>query len=464
VDVTVPQLGETVAEATVTRWLKRVGEPVREGEPLFEVATDKVDTEVPAAAGGTLSEILVAEDQTVPVGTTIAVISAAERQSGPSAPASPAPAAPAGAVPANGNRGRVPRHHLLTPLVRRLLSENGLTPADVTGTGPQGKVTRQDVLAAAARKPAGEGNGAPPHAAADPPAAVPPAAAAVPGAAAPVPGAAPPAPPAPVPTAPAPRPVHEPEPVAPAPARPIPVSAALAEEATVVPFSTIRRRTAEHMVASKAISPHTLMAIEVDYSRVDSVRVPAAAAWKAAEGTGLTYLPFVARAVVDAIAAFPHINASVDGDRLLVHRRVNLGIAVDLDGDGLVVPVIRDADGKRLRAISREVADLARRARALKLTPDEFAAGTFTISNPGPYGTLITGAIISQPQVAILATDAVRPRPVAVPADGGYAVAVHPVGNLALNFDHRAIDGGYAARFLNKIKEILERRDWASEL
>jgi 2-oxoglutarate dehydrogenase E2 component (dihydrolipoamide succinyltransferase) len=246
--------------------------------------------------------------------------------------------------------------------------------------------------------------------------------------------------------------------------RPIPVSAALAADATVVPFSTIRRRTAEHMVASKAISPHTLMAIEVDYSRVDSVRVPAAAAWKAAEGTSLTYLPFAARAVVDAIAAFPHVNASVDGDRLLVHRRVNLGIAVDLDGDGLVVPVIRDADGKRLRAISREVADLARRARALKLTPDEFAAGTFTISNPGPYGTLITGAIISQPQVAILATDAVRPRPVAVPADGGYAVAVHPVGNLALNFDHRAIDGGYAARFLNKIKEILEQRDWASEL
>ncbi|HYZ54134.1 MAG TPA: 2-oxo acid dehydrogenase subunit E2, partial [Streptosporangiaceae bacterium] len=243
-----------------------------------------------------------------------------------------------------------------------------------------------------------------------------------------------------------------------------PVSPALAEEATVVPFSTIRRRTAQHMVASKAISPHTLMAIEVDYSRVDAVRVPAAAGWKAAEGTSLTYLPFIARAVVDAIAAFPHVNASVDGDRLLVHRRVNLGIAVDLDGDGLVVPVIRDADGKRLRAISREVAALARRARALKLTPDEFANGTFTISNPGPYGTLITGAIISQPQVAILATDAVRPRPVAVPADGGYAVAVHPVGNLALNFDHRAIDGGYAARFLSKIKEILEQRDWASEL
>jgi 2-oxoglutarate dehydrogenase E2 component (dihydrolipoamide succinyltransferase) len=436
VDVTVPQLGETVAEATVTRWLKRVGEPVREGEPLFEVATDKVDTEVPAAAGGTLSEILVPEDQTVPVGTRIAVISAA----GPAPAASPpAPApAPAASPPANGNGdgGRRPRHHLLTPLVRRLLTEHGLTPADVTGTGPQGKVTRQDVLAAAARKTPTAGNGTP----------------------APAPAAAPPAaaPAAPAPAAPAPAPGAAP--------RPIAVNPALAAEATVVPFSTIRRRTAEHMVASKAISPHTMMAIEADFSRVDAVRVPAAGSWKAAEGTSLTYLPFVARAVVDAIAAFPHVNASVDGDRLLVHRRVNLGIAVDLDGDGLVVPVIRDADGKRLRAISREVADLARRARALTLTPDEFAAGTFTISNPGPYGTLMTSAIISQPQVAILATDAVRPRPVAVATGGGYAVAVHPVGNLVLNFDHRAIDGGYAARFLSTIKEILEQRDWSAEL
>ena len=437
-DVTVPQLGETVAEATVTRWLKRVGEPVREGEPLFEVATDKVDTEVPAAAGGTLSEILVPEDQTVPVGTRIAVISAA----GPPPVASPPAPAPASAASpsadgnGNGNGGRRPRHHLLTPLVRRLLTEHGLTPADVTGTGPQGKVTRQDVLAAAARKTPTAGNGTP----------------------APAPAAAPPAaaPAAPAPAAPAPAPGAAP--------RPIAINPALAEEATVVPFSTIRRRTAEHMVASKAISPHTMMAIEADFSRVDAVRVPAAGSWKAAEGSSLTYLPFVARAVVDAIAAFPHVNASVDGDRLLVHRRVNLGIAVDLDGDGLVVPVIRDADGKRLRAISREVADLARRARALTLTPDEFAAGTFTISNPGPYGTLMTSAIISQPQVAILATDAVRPRPVAVATDGGYAVAVHPVGNLVLNFDHRAIDGGYAARFLSTIKEILEQRDWSAEL
>lgn len=392
-DVTMPQLGETVSEATVTCWRKRVGDRVREGEPLFDVATDKVDSEIPATVDGILREILVAEDETVPVGTRLAVI---------------VPSVEPDAEPdAEGNgQHRLPRHHQLTPLVRRLLREHNLTAAQVVGTGPNGRITRHDVRAAAAR-------------------------------------------PAPVAT-PAPAPVAEP-----VPAGSYPVSPALAAEAEPVPFNRIRRRTAEHMVASKAISPHTLMVMEVDYARVDAVRA----------GTGLTYLPFVARATVDALAAFPHLNASVAGDRLLVHRQVNLGIAVDLDGDGLVVPVIRGADGLRLRALARAVVDLAGRARAAGLGPDEFADGTFTISNPGPYGTLLTAAIINQPQVAILATDAVRPRPVAVPMpDGGYAVAVHPVGNLALTFDHRAVDGGYAGRFLNRLKEILEQRDWTAEL
>jgi 2-oxoglutarate dehydrogenase E2 component (dihydrolipoamide succinyltransferase) len=434
-----PQLGETVAEATVTRWLKQIGDPVREGEPLFEVATDKVDTEIPAAADGTLSEILVTEDQTVPVGSRLAVINSGASATSPVGPV--AAAAPVVAIaPANGH-GWLPRHHQLTPLVRRLLREHNLTSDKVVGSGLHGRITRQDVWAAAERTAAGTAVAAP--------APVP-----VPVTAAPAPAAAS----APVPTL-------VPAAVATAPVRPIPVSPALVAEATVVPFSRMRRRTAEHMLASKAISPHTLMAIEVDYSRVDAVRTAVAEQWKATEGFSLTYLPFLARAVVDAIAAFPYLNASVEDDQLLVHRRVNLGIAVDLDGDGLVVPVVRDADGKRLRAISRDVAHLASRARASKLSPDEFAAGTFTISNPGPYGTLLTGAIINQPQVAILATDAVRPRPVAVPTgDGGYAVAVHPVGNLALTFDHRAVDGGYAARFLNRLKEILEQRDWATEL
>jgi 2-oxoglutarate dehydrogenase E2 component (dihydrolipoamide succinyltransferase) len=451
VDVTVPQLGETVAEATITRWLKQVGDPVREGEPLFEVATDKVDTEVPATAEGTLSEILVTEDQTVPVGTRIAVIASGERPTtGPDAPTARNGHRPSAEPSVTGNDDRSPRHHLLTPLVRRLLREHGLTAEQIVGIGPQDRITRQDVLVAAERKSAGAVGGL---ANASPSGT---------GSRAPVAPTASAASPVPAGTTPA--------SAAPAPAgsvavKAISISPALFEEATVVPFSTIRRRTAEHMVASKAISPHSLMALEVDYSRVDFVRTAVAQRWKATEGTSLTYLPFIARAVADAIAGFPHVNASVEGDRLLVHRRVNLGIAVDLDGDGLVVPVIRDAEGKRLRAISREVADLARRARASKLTPDEFAAGTFTISNPGPYGTLLTGAIINQPQVAILATDAVRPKPVAVStADGGYAVAVHPIGNLVLNFDHRAIDGGYAARFLNRLKEILEQRDWHSEL
>lgn len=450
-DVTVPQLGETVAEATITRWLKQIGDQVREGEPLFEVATDKVDTEVPATAEGTLSEILVTEDQTVPVGTRIAVIAPGVRPTtGADAPTAGNGHRRSAEPSVTSNDDRSPRHHLLTPLVRRLLREHGLTAEQIVGTGPQARITRQDVLVAAERESAGAVDG---HTNGSPSGT---------GSRAPVAPTALAAPPVPAGTTPA---AAAPDPAGSVAVKAIPISPALFEEATVVPFSTIRRRTAEHMVASKAISPHTLMAIEVDYSRVDSVRTAVAQRWKATEGTSLTYLPFIARAVVDAIAAFPHVNASVDTDRLLVHRRVNLGIAVDLDGDGLVVPVIRDADGKRLRAISREVADLARRARASKLTPDEFAAGTFTISNPGPYGTLLTGAIINQPQVAILATDAVRPRPVAVPtADGGYAVAVHPVGNLVLNFDHRAIDGGYAARFLNRLKEILEQRDWHSEM
>jgi pyruvate/2-oxoglutarate dehydrogenase complex dihydrolipoamide acyltransferase (E2) component len=370
-----PQLGETVTEGTLTRWLTEVGAPVSEGDPLFEVATDKVDTEVPAPVSGTLSEILVEVDQTVPVGTRLAVISDGVKK----------------------NR------HRATPLVRRILSENGIDVETLSGTGADGRVTRTDAEAAIAALTK------------------------------------------PVPVTPAiPEPAAVPAPTAPV-AGPV-----------VVPFSTVRRRTAEHMVRSKAVSPHTFMAIEVDFAAVDVARK---------HGTKLTYLPFIARAVVDAIAEYPHLNASVGDNELLVHPAVHLGIAVDLDADGLVVPVVRDVADKRLPAIAREISTLAARARARELGADAYAGGTFTISNPGPYGTLMTVAIINQPQVAILATDAVRPRPVAVPyPDGTYGVTVHPVGNLGLSFDHRAIDGGYAARFLAKTKQILEQRAWLAEL
>ncbi|HWC11891.1 MAG TPA: 2-oxo acid dehydrogenase subunit E2, partial [Acidimicrobiales bacterium] len=233
----------------------------------------------------------------------------------------------------------------------------------------------------------------------------------------------------------------------------------------VVPFSNIRRRTAEHMVRSQATAAHVLIATEVDFVGVDRARDAVRQSFKAREGFSLTYLPFVARAVIDAIAEFPHVNASVGDDELIVHRRIHLGVAVDLNFEGLIVPVVRDAADKRLPAIARTISELARRARSRDLTADDISGGTFTITNPGPFGTLLTAAVINQPQVAILATDGVRKRPVAVELpDGTDAVAVHPVGNLALSFDHRAFDGAYAAAFLARCKAVLEARDWSEEL
>jgi pyruvate dehydrogenase E2 component (dihydrolipoamide acetyltransferase) len=219
----------------------------------------------------------------------------------------------------------------------------------------------------------------------------------------------------------------------------------------VLRFSRIRARTAAHMVRSKSVSPHTLCTIEVDYIHVERVR-------RAAK---LTCLPFTAKAVATALRDFPHVNASVVGDSLHVHRRVNLGIAIDIGADGLVVPVVHDADAKNVAAIAREIADLAARARAKKLTLDDFDGGTFTITNPGPFGTLISAPIINQPQVAILCTDGIKKRPVVVETSGADdEIAVHPVGNLSLSFDHRAFDGAYAARFIGRIKQLLETDDW----
>jgi 2-oxoglutarate dehydrogenase E2 component (dihydrolipoamide succinyltransferase) len=219
------------------------------------------------------------------------------------------------------------------------------------------------------------------------------------------------------------------------------------------------------MVRSLATSAHTLVVIEVDFAGVDAVRLAHKGAFKAEEGFSLTYLPFIARAVVDALHDFPYLNASVGDSELIVHRSVNLGIAVDLDFEGLLVPVIADADTKRLRAIAREVSSLAAKARAKKLTADDISGGTFTITNPGPFGTLVTAPIINQPQVAILSTDGVKKKPVAVALpDGTDGIAVHPVGNLAISFDHRANDGAYASAFLARVKEVVETRDWSQEL
>jgi 2-oxoglutarate dehydrogenase E2 component (dihydrolipoamide succinyltransferase) len=233
----------------------------------------------------------------------------------------------------------------------------------------------------------------------------------------------------------------------------------------VVPFSNIRRRTAEHVVRSKATSAHVYTSVEVDFERIARVRESHQAEWRAREGFSLTYLPFVSRAFCDSVDEFPHVNASVDGNSLVVHHDIHLAIAVDLDFQGLIAPVIRNADGKRLRAIAREIRDLATRARNKQLLPDEVLGGTFTITNPGPYGTYMTLPIINQPQVAILSTDGVHKRPVVIAGpDGADVIAVRRMGILAIAWDHRAFDGAYAASFLNEVRKVLETRDWDAEL
>jgi len=315
---------------------------------------------------------------------------------------------------------------LTSPIVRRLLADNGLDPAQITGTGVGGRLTRADVEAAIrARSTAG---GAPAPAV------------------------------APVTSAPPPVPVASDS----HPSRPAPRAGS---GDSVEPLNNIRRRTGEHMVMSKATSPHAYTIVEVDYENVERVRRRHRETFRAEEGFSLTYLPFQARAVIDALRDYPHMNATVGDGELIVHNYVNLSIAVDLDFEGLLAPVVREADGKRLRAIARDIRDLATRARSRQLNADEISGGTFTLSNSGSFGSHLVLPIINQPQVAIISTDGVRRRPVVVTdADGGESIAIHSVGMLAMSWDHRAFDGAYAAAFLRDVAEILETRDWEAEL
>ena len=449
-DITLPQLGETVTEGTITKWFKKVGDTVAADEPLFEVSTDKVDTEVPSPISGTLTEIRVAEGDTVPVGTVIAVVGVAGAAPAPTpapvvaAPApTPAPApAPVVAAPAPtpaptpAQAPAATSNKLLSPVVRRLVAEHGIDVNALVGSGPGSRITREDVLDHIDR------NGL---------------------------KATPAAAPAPVVTAPV---VQATAPVAPAqvvhtPA-PVPVSrpaVVSSEREQVIALTKIRKLTGSHMIMSKSTSPHAFSVVEVDYANVDRARTAIKESWKAGEGFSLTYLPFISRAIVDALREFPHLNASIDGDNLIVHSYVDLGIAVDLDYTGLLVPVVRNADGKRIRAIAREINDLASRARNRKLSPDEIQGGTFTISNNGSAGSVLTMPIINQPQVAIMSTDAIVRKPVVVTSsDGSESIAIHPVGNLSMSWDHRAFDGAYAGRFLARVKQILETQDWSAEL
>ena len=435
-DVEMPQLGETVTEGTITRWFKAVGDSVEEDEPLFEVSTDKVDSEVPSPLSGTLSEILVDEGDTVDVGTVLARIGdagsapapAPEPEAAPEPEPQPAPA-PAPSAPAAGSSSSKASSgsaasgssKLLSPVVRKLVNENDLDVDAIAGTGPGGRITRDDVIDAIEAGTSKKSSA---------PAAAP---AAADGAAA---------------KSPAPQPVPR-----------------AGERDTAVPNTRIRKSTAEHMRRSVDTSAHVYVSIEVDFEAVDRVRRARKDAFKADEGFSLTYLPFVSRAVVDAIREYPEVNASFGPDELIIHNYVNLGVAVDLDFKGLLVPVIADADGMRLRAIARSISDLAGRARNKKLSPDELSGGTFTITNPGPYGTTMTLPIINQPQVAILSTDGVKRRPVVVEGpDGSEAIAIHSVGNITLTWDHRAFDGAYASAFVKKVKDLLETMDWDQEL
>jgi 2-oxoglutarate dehydrogenase E2 component (dihydrolipoamide succinyltransferase) len=337
--------------------------------------------------------------------------------------APPQPQAPPQAQPSGDGGGSM----VLSPVVRRLLNEHQLDPASITGTGAGGRITRADVQAVI------DGGGGARAA-----------------------------------TAAQPQPQPQPQQQAPAAAAPpatVTATVQPGQHDEIVPFTNIRRRTAEHMVRSKATSAHTLTAIEVDYDKVERVRRAHKDAFKAQHGASLTYLPFIARATIDAIADYPNINSSVGDDELIIHRDVHLGIAVDLDLQGLIVPVVRSASDKRLPALARDIADLAGRARNKKLGADEIAGGTFTITNPGPFGTFLTAPIINQPQVAILSTDGIKKRPVVVELpDGSDGIAIHPTGMLALSFDHRVIDGAYASAFIARVKEILETRDWEQEL
>ena len=425
-DVIMPQLGETVVEGVVTKWYKKVGDVVKSDDTLFDVETDKVSTEIPAQANGVITEILVQEGVTAKVGTRLAVISesgdavaaapavavaASAPASAPAAALSAAVAAvPAVSTAAAANRiGKASAADRLSPVVRRLLAEHQLNPADLNGTGRDGRITREDVLAVI-------GGGV---------------------AAGAMPARAPLSAPAPM---------------------------VLGAGDMRKPMNSVRKRTAQHLVKSWQSAPHVLQAVEVDYSKVELARTAAGAAWKAREGFSLTYLPFIARAVSVALAKFPLLNGSLDGDDLVIHSRINIGIAVDLNFDGLVVPVVKDVPNKSLPQIAREINDLAQRARSNKLKPDELSGGTYTLSNSGVFGTLITAPIINQPQVAIMSTDGVKKKPVVIESEQGDSIAIRPVGVLAQTFDHRALDGAYSAAFLREVKTVLETRDWVQAL
>jgi pyruvate dehydrogenase E2 component (dihydrolipoamide acetyltransferase) len=479
VDVVMPQMGVSVSEGTITKWLKQEGEEIQADEPLLEISTDKVDTEVPSPGSGVVQQILVQEGETVEVGTRLAVIGApgeapaeapsadgaaaeqpttqaaaeaeaassaespapmapeppapAEAPAAPEAAPAPEPAAPAAADVSGDGKSFV------SPVVARIASEHDVDVAQVPGTGRGGRVTKKDILnfiesGAQAAAPAAPAEPAAPEAPAAPPAP-------------PEPEAAPPPPP-PAPPAPAPQPV--------AAAQPPQPEAGVGE--TEEPMTAMRKGIAEHMRRSLDTSAHVTSAIEVDMSKVVALREKLKPEYQKSYGVNPTYLIFVARGVVETLKDYPWINGEIRGDKIITRNYVHLGFAVELaDGKGLIVPVVKHAEGLNLLGLARSVTDIAERARNKQLTPDEVQGGTFTITNPGGYGTFHGTPVISQPQAAILGTYALVKRPwVAQDELGKDVIAIRPIMNLTLTYDHRLVDGALAGRFLRDLKQRLE--------
>jgi pyruvate dehydrogenase E2 component (dihydrolipoamide acetyltransferase) len=456
-DVVMPQMGESIAEGTIVRWIKKVGDAVERDEPLFEISTDKVDAEIPSPTAGVLTEIRAKEGETVPVNSVVAVIGAsaahgatspapaAARQE-PLAPAkpaappvprpqadgSPAPSQPPAASPTEqgrapaenrGGREETPGDAIQqrsSPLVRRIAREHNVDISQIRGTGISGRVTKDDILAFVETQADHRDDETGLAGRTEPPAPQPQ------GPQATTTGAAAPKPPA-------------------AKGGPPPGS--------VVPMSVMRKKIAEHMVLSRRTSAHVHSVFEVDFSRVATIREAKKAQYERA-GAKLTYLSFILKAAVDALRAVPVVNGSVDGDNIIYHKDVHVGVAVALDW-GLIVPVIRNADEKNLLGLSRAIADLASRARSKQLKPDEVAGGTFTITNPGVFGALFGMPIINQPQVAILGVGHVEKRPV-IRDD---AIAIRTMAYLSLGYDHRIIDGAVADEFMSYVKREIENWD-----
>jgi pyruvate dehydrogenase E2 component (dihydrolipoamide acetyltransferase) len=427
--IQMPQLGETIVEGTILKWLKQEGETIERDEPLFEISTDKVDTEVPSPVAGTVTKILVAEGQTVAVGTELAEIDSGEGgqaapgggtqtpadlpeppQPEPQAAREMQPAAATGHPSASPLPDRGPRSQILSPLVRRLADEHGLDLAAITGSGTGGRITKKDVEAAIA------GGGASI------------ASAGATGAAS-------------------------------APAlQPMPSIAPGAGE-ELVPMNHIRRAIADHMVASLATSARAWTMVEVNVDRLVKLREQVKDAFLQRHGVKLTYLPLVARATTEALLEFPMVNAELRGEDLVLRRFVNMGIAVSYD-QGLIVPVVKGIESMNVHGIARAIADLAARARSHQLQPDEVTGATFTITNPGPYGSLLSVPIINQPNAGILSLDTIQKRPVVVDD----AIAIRSMVYISMSWDHRVIDGELATRFLGRVKQNLETWDFAEDL